>query len=227
MTAQVLKAQQSAHNTLLTVRREKASLCRAGNFLHARFLELILPLLGCREMTAPFPAWQEPTAPIAPRFVTARTTAPVPLWMGCATAKKVTKFTFNKSCHQCLSPLEVAQLCSQELHYFLVGWFFGFFLSLCCPISPRFQSHWAQEWRQLPACVSCCPGTALCLALGTPSSPALSPACHPQPGLLSFLLPWAPGSPQLPALPLGTVGWPWLSVLAAILSRSSSCTPMW
>ncbi|XP_010128967.1 PREDICTED: uncharacterized protein LOC104487636, partial [Chlamydotis macqueenii] len=40
------------------------------------------------EMTAPLPAWQEPTEPIAHQFVIAKMMVRVPLWMACAIAKK-------------------------------------------------------------------------------------------------------------------------------------------
>jgi len=46
VTAQVLKIQQSAHNTLLTVSKEKASLCRDWNFLQFGFLQLTLTFFG-------------------------------------------------------------------------------------------------------------------------------------------------------------------------------------
>ncbi|KAK2524386.1 hypothetical protein Q9233_009315 [Columba guinea] len=41
-----------------------------------------------REMTAPLPAWQEPTEPIAHQFVIAKMMVRVLLWMVCAIAKK-------------------------------------------------------------------------------------------------------------------------------------------
>ncbi|KAL2300698.1 hypothetical protein Nmel_013583 [Mimus melanotis] len=90
-------------------------------------------------------------------------------------------------CHQCLSPLNVAQPCSQELHYSLV-------LS-SVPAQQGLDYSKTTGHRSggsFPPVCPAAPGTGLCLALVIPTSPDLTPTCPSPPW--AGLIPAALGS---------------------------------